>query len=193
MHLVPFGEYLPLERVFGLRLFEPIAELIGDFKPGGEFTVFNLPTHRPATKFGVLICFEDIFPHLVRGFVNRGAGFMVNITNDGWFRDSPGPFQHAQGSIFRAVENRINVVRAANTGLSSFIDPCGRVVSKVADDKGKSICVDGFKTDTIWVYNRASFYTRFGDVFVWSCVMITAFCGFLLTPKLYLRKTKDVK
>jgi len=146
MHLVPFGEYVPFEEnlVFIRAL---IDKPIGSFSPGKSYTIFNL---KKDIRFGVLICFEDIFPGLVSNFVKKGADFMINITNDAWFMDSSEPYQHAQASVFRAVENRVPVVRAANTGLSCFIDSRGRIVDKVSVNE-KDIFVTGFKTSKIHI------------------------------------------
>jgi apolipoprotein N-acyltransferase len=120
VHLVPFGEYVPLGPVFSwLRKFV----LMGDFSPGHEFTVFRPSSIAP---FSVLICFEDLFPYLSRRFIREGARWLIVITNDAWFGRSAASLQHLQASVFRAIEGRVWVVRAANTGWSGFIDPAGR-------------------------------------------------------------------
>jgi len=146
MHLVPFGEYVPFEKSIAfIRKF--INKPIGDFSAGTRYTIFELPDN---STFGVLICFEDLFPNRVKTFKKKGADFMVNITNDAWFMETSAPYQHAQASVFRAVENRIPVLRAANTGLSCFIDSRGRITEKVSVD-GKDIFVPGFKTSKIYI------------------------------------------
>ncbi|OIO37392.1 MAG: apolipoprotein N-acyltransferase [Candidatus Omnitrophica bacterium CG1_02_49_10] len=158
-HLVPFGEYLPFERILGfVRGFS--SRPIGDFEGGDEYTVFESGSRR----FGVLICFEDIFPGLVRNFTRANPDFMVNITNDAWFMRSSAPYQHAQASVLRAVENRVSFVRSANTGLSCFIDPKGRITEAVSKDE-KEIFVDGFRTAEVPAGPRTSFYRRHGDIF----------------------------
>lgn len=146
LRLVPFGEFVPLENHFPF-LRGIIGVPIGDFTAGKEYTVFKLKTQNSKLEagFGVLICFEDIFPELSKRFVKKGAQFLVNITNDAWFMKSSAPYQHVQASVFRAVENRVPVVRAANTGLSCFIDQTGRIYDKVEVDK-KDIFVIGYKT-----------------------------------------------
>ena len=93
------------------------------------------------------------------------------MTNDAWFFDTPAPYQHAQSSVFRAVENRVPVVRAANTGLSCFIDKNGRIFNSVKVG-GKEILVAGYKTDRIAISKSESFYSRFGEVFIYLCVFI---------------------
>jgi len=147
LHLVPFGEYIPFEQHL-LFLRRMVDKPIGNFTPGDEYKIFEFKhskTQEAMAKFGVLICFEDIVPGLVKGFVDNEADFMVNITNDAWFMRSSAPYQHTQASVFRAVENRVPVVRAANTGFSCFIDRTGRIYEKVMVDK-KDIFVVGYKT-----------------------------------------------
>jgi len=166
IHLVPFGEYVPLEPVFGIvrRFVE-----IGDFTPGREFTLFDAVSryqkNKITAKFATLICYEDMFPSLVRRFCKNGAYFLINMTNDAWFGKTSGPYQHAQASVFRAIENRVNVIRAANTGWSCFIAPTGHILSSV-EDKGEKIMVTGHKGQNITLRKVRSFYTRFGDVFM---------------------------
>jgi apolipoprotein N-acyltransferase len=168
VHLVPFGEYVPFDPVFGiLRNFVNI----GRFSPGREKTVFELPLSDPRRsarpRFSVLICYEDIFPWLVRDFCNRGANFLVNISNDAWFGRSTAPYQHAQASVFRAIENRTAVVRATNTGFSCVISPEGKILAGVQDNQGREIFVTGHRSCEIPLAKTKSFYTRFGDVFAW--------------------------
>ncbi|MDO8535896.1 MAG: apolipoprotein N-acyltransferase [Candidatus Omnitrophota bacterium] len=185
MHLVPFGEYVPLKKLFFfVHRFAPRP--IGDFVGGKEFTVLKFPMERSVKEkdqnwklmkrvgFGCLICFEDIFPDLARGLVKNNAGFLINITNDAWFGRSSAAYQHAQASIFRAVENRVNVVRAANTGLSCFIDQKGRVLSKVSKED-KDLFVDGFKSQEIVLSRIRTIYTTYGDIFAYLCIFFTIF------------------
>ena len=166
LHLVPFGEFVPFEPWLGV--IRKFAE-IGHFSAGKETTVFDTQTRYQKTnikaKFAVLICYEDIFPGLVRSFCRNGADFLINVTNDAWFGDTTAPYQHAQASVFRAVENRVNVVRATNTGFSCFISPEGRILSRV-EDNGKEIFVTGHKGHDLILRKRRSFYTRFGDWFI---------------------------
>lgn len=121
IRLVPFGEMIPFEdRITFLKRID-LGE--GDFSPGRRYTVFEAAGH----KFAVAICFESIYPGLVRPFVQRGAGFLVNITNDEWFGPSIGPQQHAQMAVMRAVEYGVGLARCANTGISMFVTSHGRV------------------------------------------------------------------
>ncbi len=183
LHLVPFGEYIPLRRTF--RFLETVVP-IGDFSRGREYTVFNLPTtyYPLPTKFSVLICFEDLFPDLSREFVKRGAGFLINITNDAWFKKTSSPYQHLCASVFRAVENRVFLVRSANTGVSGFIAPTGKIVSLVGDKFGNNIFISGYKSQEISLSKQShSFYTRYGNIFVTACLLFVL-CGIIIFKRL---------
>lgn len=185
LHLVPFGEYIPLKNIF--RFLETVVP-IGDIAPGKEYTLFSLPnTYRlsPAT-FSVLICFEDLFPELSREFVRKGAGFLVNITNDAWYKETTAPYQHLQASVFRAMENRVFLARAANTGISGFISPGGRIISLVKDAAGQDIFVTGYITQDITADKKnLTFYTRHGDVLIFAC--------FLFIPYAIISRLKNKK
>jgi apolipoprotein N-acyltransferase len=161
MHLVPFGEYIPLQKL--LFFVDKMVEGIGDFLPGRDYTLFKLPE----AKFGTVICYEVIFPDLVRRFVNEGATLMTTITNDAWFGDSSAPYQHFSMVVFRAVENRVPFARAANTGVSGFIDRTGRIQT------AGPIFVEAALADTVRLRTQTTFYTWYGDVFAYACVIIT--------------------
>jgi apolipoprotein N-acyltransferase len=118
--------------------------------------------------FGSPICYEIIFPDLVRRFVKKGAAFLVTITNDGWYGKSSAPYQHFAQAIFRAVENRRYVLRAATTGISGIIDPYGRVVKKT------EIGIRTLESGTITPNRSRTFYARYGDVFSFFCLTISA-------------------
>ena len=158
IHLVPFGEYAPLAGVLGFT--RDIIGAIGDFTSGEG--VHNLTL--PWGKFGVLICYEAIFPDLTRRFVERGAQFLVNITNDAWFGRTAAPYQHLSMATVRAVENRVPIARAANTGISALIDSRGRVV-RSTDLFTREVLSGKIKLD-----KSRSFYTEFGDLFAYLCV-----------------------
>jgi apolipoprotein N-acyltransferase len=161
IHLVPFGEYVPLKSL--LFFVQKMATGIGDFSPGQAFTVFEAP----AGRFGVLICFEAIFPDQVRRYVLAGADFLVNITNDAWFGDSSAPYQHLSMAALRAVENGVILVRAANTGISALVTPTGRIV------KQSDLFVETVLSGTMARRSAETFYTRYGDVFAWGCGLIS--------------------
>ncbi|MBM4123842.1 MAG: apolipoprotein N-acyltransferase [Nitrospira sp.] len=171
-HLVPFGEYIPLKSSL-LFFLDKLVEGIGDFEAGRVATIFSLPA-QPAfsdaegpARFGVLICYEVIFPNLVREFARDGADFIVTITNDAWFGPSSAPFQHFGMVVFRAVENRRAVARAANTGISGFIDPQGRILQATPTFEERAV------TGTIPLNRTLTVYSRYGDVFAYACVIIT--------------------
>ncbi len=164
---MPFGEYIPLRKIF--PFFETVVP-IGDFSRGNEYSVFAAKPGKP--QFSVLICFEDVFPELAAGFVRRGADFLINITNDAWFKDTLAPYQHLQASVFRAVENRVPVVRAANTGVSAFISASGVIISSVTNSDGKQTFIEGFNTGKICVRSKGlTFYSRSGDWFTGFCLV----------------------
>lgn len=121
IHLVPFGEYLPLAWLFGQA--EALVAEVSSFRPGQEITLGQVG----ALRFATLICYEAIFPRQARRMVNEGAHLLVNITNDGWFGATAAPAQHLQIAAVRAVETRRPLVRAANSGYSAFISPLGRI------------------------------------------------------------------
>lgn len=181
IHLVPFGEYIPLKRMFG---FLQTVVPIGDFLSGRDRAVFSLDNQtaeksEEQAKFSVLICFEDLFPDLSREFVRRGASLLVNITNDAWFGKTSSPFQHLGLSVLRAVENRRPLVRAANTGVSCFIDSNGAIKSLIQDEYGRPIFIRKHKTETVYPDNSITFYTRYGDIFVLLC-FILVICGIII-------------
>lgn len=178
IHLLPFGEYLPYEGTIPWSWID--VPLIGATLPGNEFTVFQCPTFR----FSAPICWENIFPDLPRKFVREGAQFLVNITNEAWFGRSVGPQHYVISSVFRAVENKVYVVRCANTGISCFIDPYGRVVGRVRNEKGEDLFVRGVLTETVIPMESNTFYTRYGDWLIWLSLTCSGF--FLITA--FLRK-----
>lgn len=181
LHLVPFGEFIPWPQFFSRFSF---AGLVGDFIPGEDYTVFSLFSTESEVKFSALICFEDVFGHLARKFVQKGATLLVNMTNDAWFRDSSEPYQHLQASVFRAVENRVNLVRSANTGVSCFINPWGRILSRVSDYLGQDVLVEGKAIEDLQIISMPSFYTTYGDIFAWFCLVVSGAFLFWVTKKL---------
>lgn len=161
MQLVPFGEYVPFSGV--LFFVSQMVTAVGQLGAGVVPTVFEIPGGR----FGALICYEGIFPALTRLFVNDGADFLVNVTNDAWYGDTSAPYQHLAQAAFRTVENRVPMVRAANTGISAIIDSDGRIRWQ-----GPLFEMLWHVDDISWPGVR-TIYTRYGDVFVWACVAVT--------------------
>ncbi len=161
-HLVPFGEYVPLRKIF--FFINKLVPDLGEYRPGKD----NKRGAIAQGEFATLICYEIIFPNLVRKyFKDKGGDFMVNITNDAWFGRTPGPFQHFEMAIFRAVENRKPLVRAANTGISGVISSNGEVMS-TTDLFERKILTQEFFTDP-----TRTFYSRFGDIFIYLCTIFT--------------------
>ena len=172
IHLVPFAEHVPHEKLIPWPRFIVPKGMKGYEVPGNEITLFDLQ----GTKFGALICWETIFPGLFRSFVRKGAHFMVNITNEGWFNKPTIFYQYVAMNVFRAVENRIYLVRCANTGISCFIDPYGRVVDRVKDEKGRDIYVPGVLTFSVIASDSKTIYTRCGDWFAFLSIGCSIVC-----------------
>jgi apolipoprotein N-acyltransferase len=160
IHLVPFGEKTPWEDKF--EFLEGVDLGGGHFTAGSEFTLFELGD----LDIGTLICFESIFPELARNWRKKGAGLLVNITNDAWFKRTSAPFQHASAVVLRAIENRISIARSANTGVSMTVDPLGRV------RKSTGIFVKVVMNDRLPVGGKHPFYTEAGDLVIIPCWII---------------------
>jgi len=177
VHLVPFGEYVP-----GRHRVPLLARIVGDqvpadFTAGKDYTVFSLTNSD--VQVAPLICFEDTIGELTRRFVlpsetNPGANLLVDITNDGWFLHSGGSHQHLANAIFRCVETRRPMARAANTGVTCFINEFGRVTQMLRDDTSSTF-IEGVLTGEIKVptEHELTFYTRHGELFAKSCGAIT--------------------
>jgi apolipoprotein N-acyltransferase len=160
MHLLPFGEYVPLPKL--LFFVNKLVPVIGTFKPGERAELFDAAQG----KFGVLICFEVIFPRVVRRMKN--AQFLVNITNDAWFGETAASEQHLSMVAFRAVEFRVPIVRSANTGISALIDPTGAIRAR------SPLFEDWIHADVISLKKDApSAYARVGDMFAYICVFFS--------------------
>jgi len=159
IHLVPFGEYVPLRK--WLAFTGKLTADIGDFTPGSQYSVGRLPDGR----FGTFICFEAVFPDLVRRFTTNGAELLINISNDGWFGRSGAPAQHLMMARVRAVENRRWLLRDTNNGFTASIDPYGRIAAELPTDiRGELDAPYDFRSDT-------TIYTRFGDWWAWACIV----------------------
>ena len=161
MHLVPYGEYIPLKQFF--PFINKMVAGIGDFYSGESRKLLHLPE----APFGVLICYEIIFPDLTRRFVKDGAQFLVNITNDAWFGKTSAPYQHLSMAAVRAIENRRFIARAANTGLSSIIDASGKIQSST------KLFTETLLTGTIRMLTIQTFYSKYGDIFAYLSVLFT--------------------
>ena len=158
-HLVPYGEYVPLKRFF--PFIRKMVSGIGDFLPGDRRTVFPLAK----APFSVLICYEVIFADEVRRFVRNGAQLLVNITNDAWFGRSAGPYQHMSIAALRAVENRVPLVRAANTGITGVVDATGKIREATALFVRTGVLAN--VAPRMPGPAGLTFYTRHGDLFAY--------------------------
>jgi apolipoprotein N-acyltransferase len=159
-HLVPYGEYVPFKK--WVPFLGKMVAHVGDFVPGIKGK--TIPWEN--AKLGIQICYEIIFPDLSRAMVKNGATLLVNITNDAWFGKTSGPYQHFSMTVFRAVENRRALARSANTGISGFIDPAGRILGSTP------LLEEAVMTRSLPLLNQKSIYTRFGDVFAWACLAL---------------------
>ena len=171
IHLFPFGEYLPWQGIFPWSAFN--VSKAGNFLPGKEYTVFECGGFR----FGVTICWEILYPELARISIRDGAQVMVNITNEAWFGKTIAPYLVVTGAVFRAIENRVFVARCANTSLSCFIDPHGRIVDQVAAENGEELFVGGVLTNTVVPMDAKTPYTRFGNWLVWLSMGVVGLAG----------------
>lgn len=161
IHLVPFGEYTPYRKIFSF--ISSVTHAIGDVSPGEKQTLHDYE----GVQFGSPICYEVIFPDLVRKFVKNGAGFLVTITNDGWYGRSAAPYQHFAIAAMRAVENRRYLLRSATTGISGIIDPYGRIISS------SELMTQTFLTEMVTPQKKTTLYTRFGDVLPYASLTLT--------------------
>jgi apolipoprotein N-acyltransferase len=166
IHLVPFGEYVPLRR--WLTFAGKLTADISDFTPGSAYRVGPVPDGSTAGQsFGAFICFEAVFPEAVRRFTLGGAGLLINISNDGWFGRSAAPAQHLMMARVRAVENRRWLLRDTNNGFTVAVDPYGRIAAQLATDiRGQLDAPYDFRSGL-------TPYVRFGDWIAWLCVAMS--------------------
>ncbi len=162
-HLVPFGEYVPL----GLPV-EKIVSAVGFFSPGSGEPPAPFERNGATVRLGPLICYEGIFPEISRRLAGAGANLLVNLTNDAWYGVTSAPYQHLSMYVFRAIENGRYLARAANTGVSGFIDPYGRVLSR------SRIFAEDRLAMRLPLIDAPTIYTRVGDAFAIACTVAAA-------------------
>jgi apolipoprotein N-acyltransferase len=167
VHLVPYGEYVPLRQLF--PFIGKLVAGIGDFRPGRGYD----PLVSDGRRFGVLICYEGIFPEAARNYKRNRADLLVNITNDAWFGKTSAPYQHLSMTVFRAVENRLYLVRAANTGVSAVIDPTGVILSRTGVFERTVL------KDEVKFIDEKTFYAAYGDLFVYLCGLLLILTDFI--------------
>jgi len=176
MHLVPFGEYIPLKKL--LPFVSKMVSGIGDFGAGTSYTLLDAKK----ASIGTAICFEAIFPELVRQFALGGADCLATVTNDAWYGKTAAPYQHFNMAIFRAVENRRSMLRVANTGITGIILPSGEVVSRTGLFTRETL------SGEVPLVSELTFYTRYGDIFAYACILISA----LILISAVLKKRSNV-
>jgi len=193
IHLVPFGERVPFTETFPfLKDFLESLEMgEGNFSPGDKVVSFNIPINlgdseinskqvkRNRIQAPVIICFESLFPELVRKFMLKGADILIIITNDAWFERSAAPYHHAQMAVFRAIENRVSIARCANTGVSMFVDPYGRTL------QASPIFQKMYLVQDIPLRAETTFFTRQGNIFTITISLLNfvPLLAALLRPK----------
>jgi apolipoprotein N-acyltransferase len=161
VHLVPFGEYVPFKKY--ISFIGKMVEQVGDFQSGQKGSTIQWKNG----KLGLQICYEIIFPDLSRAMVNNGANLLVNITNDAWFGTTSASYQHFAMAVFRAVENKRILARSANTGISGFVDPTGRILATTPLYEEKVL------TRSVPILKETTVYTRYGDIFALTCLALT--------------------
>jgi apolipoprotein N-acyltransferase len=176
MHLVPFGEFVPLKRL--LFFVTPLVESVSDFSPGEAHVVMPLGDHRLSTA----ICYEVVYPDLVAAFARQGSQLLTTITNDAWYGHSSAPHQHFWQATLRAVELGRYLARSANTGISGIVDPYGRVVVQTP------VFEQAVVTGEVRYLDGRTLYSRTGDAFAHACVLVTLLAWWLARPQATARR-----
>ncbi len=170
IHLVPFGEYVPLKKI--LFFVGPIVEAVSDYSAGAEATLLPVSGHMTSTA----ICYEVIFASLIRSFVSEGSELLTTITNDAWYGRSSAAYQHWEQASMRAIEEGRYLARAANTGISGFVDPYGRVLQR------STMFASAVMVEDLRFITARTIYSRIGDTVGWSSVGITLL-ALLVAPR----------
>ncbi|MCC7517659.1 MAG: apolipoprotein N-acyltransferase [Verrucomicrobiae bacterium] len=170
LHLLPFGEYIPFERT--LPFMKHLTPIPGSFYEGRDEVLFDLN----GVKLGPLICFEDTVAEMSRDLVRAGAEVLVNLTNDAWFKHSPGAAMHLRNATLRAVETRRPLVRCTNSGVTAVVSPWGQEIARATPFE------EGFLTVTIAVHEPITFFVRHGDLVATACAL-AALLGLVLTRR----------
>jgi apolipoprotein N-acyltransferase len=162
MHLVPFGEYVPLKRL--LFFVGPIVEAVSDFSPGADPVLLPVGSHEASTA----ICYEVIYGNMIRNSVQQGSELLTTITNDAWYGRSSAAYQHWDQASMRAIENGRYLARAANTGISGFVDPYGRILDRSQLFEQKLLIQD------LRFLSGRTIYSRIGDLVAWLSLALVA-------------------
>ncbi len=161
VHLVPFGEYVPLRKI--LSPWINVLSQMGDILPGAGL----IPLDMEGSKLGITICYESIFPEIARELKNQGAQILINLTNDGWYLDTAAPYQHFLMNRLRAIENRLPLVRSANTGISAIIDPLGNITSQTKLNE-ETVLMGAI---TRLTDNSSPLFSLLQKLFPWLCLL----------------------
>ncbi|MBA7664926.1 Apolipoprotein N-acyltransferase [subsurface metagenome] len=183
IHLVPFGEWFPFDKIFPFvaRILENAGA--GDFTPGEDYVIFDAEKF----KFSVLICFEDVFGNLIRKFIPEKTELFINVTNDAWTGSEKAAVQHFSISIFRTIENRRSLIRAANGGVTAYINPYGRVIDSLELFTSDYLVCDVLLGEK----DEVTFYSRYGDFFPWLIlILVCTLIIFIFTKKVIDRMKK---
>jgi len=162
IHLVPFGEFIPMKR--WLYFVSPLVESLVDFAPGEKMVMLPVGTHLTSTA----ICYEVVYPALIREAVDNGSELLTTITNDAWYGYSSAPYQHFALASMRAIEEGRYLARAANTGISGVVDPYGRVVDRSAIFQQVGL------VDQVRLLKTRTVYSALGDVIAYVSIALTA-------------------
>ncbi|MBI4475845.1 MAG: apolipoprotein N-acyltransferase [Acidobacteria bacterium] len=178
IHLVPFGEFVPLKRL--LFFVRPLVEAVSDFSPGTDATMLPYEGHRVSTA----ICYEVVYPLLIRRMVLSGSELLTTITNDAWYGRSSAPYQHFWQAVMRSIEEGRYLARAANTGVSGLVDPYGRVIAM------SDVFVPDVIVGEVRLLGGLTLYARFGDWFAYllSILVVAA----LVVDRLMRRRAPQV-
>jgi apolipoprotein N-acyltransferase len=161
IHLVPFGEYVPFKDL--LFFVSPLVEAVSDFSPGDAPVTLTIDGHAASTA----ICYEVVYPSLIRRFVRAGSELLTTITNDAWYGHSSAPHQHFEQAAMRAIEQGRYLARAANTGVSGIVDPYGRVLARSTIFERTTLAGD------VRFISARTVYGTIGDVFAYACGLLS--------------------
>jgi len=181
VRLLAFAEHIPFGEDFPWPAWMTPHEY--SYTPGNGVKLLQISQ----IPFGVVICWESLFPDLFRLYVDQGAKFMINMTNEAWFGDSEGGHYLLASAVFRAAENGVSLLRVANTGVSALIGPHGTILDKVTDSQGKDLMVPGVVTVALPAPLSPTIYRKYGDYFALACVLMS--CLMLFVAPLYRRVT----
>ena len=172
IHLLPFDEYVPLRDYISWPSWIVSPDKVDNY-PGKKLSLFQAGD----VRFGVQICFDNMFPDQIRTLVSDGAEFIVAQTNEIWAKSFAGQYQNLTFNVFRAIENRIPVLRSSTNGISCVIDAGGRIVTSVKNADGKEVNVSGMILAKIGISKRRTFYNRFGDLFALAILCLISAAG----------------